>query len=220
MEHRVLFCSVMDAGKGSHGMRLADKLGALAKVVFMGQGIVSDNLLRVLGITQTRKDIMMAVVEADRQSHFHQQFKERFYFDRPNHGISFSIPLTAFYKANYSKEYLRYAEKGEHNMQYESIFIIVNKGYMDDVVDIAKKAGATGGTVLHGRSISERERKRLFDRLVEPEKEILIMLSQADETEKIADAVSAFFDANEKARGVLFATDVLQAEGLYEKERQ
>ena len=34
--------------------------------------------------------------------------------------------------------------------EFDLILTIVNKGYSDYVIDAAREAGATGGTVIHG----------------------------------------------------------------------
>ena len=46
-----------------------------------------------------------------------------------------------------------------NKLGYEAIFVIVNKGAMDDVLEAAESAGSTGGTVLHGEVLAQRKRR-------------------------------------------------------------
>ena len=48
-----------------------------------------------------------------------------------------------------------------NKLDYEAIFVIVNKGAMDDVLEAAESVGSTGGTILHGRGSGARK-KRLY----------------------------------------------------------
>ncbi len=40
---------------------------------------------------------------------------------------------------------------------YEVIFAIVNEGYAEDVMDVARQQGATGGTILNARGVTRED---------------------------------------------------------------
>ena len=60
--------------------------------------------------------------------------------------------------------------------EFEVIFCIVNEGFSDSVMDVARKAGATGGTVMRSRGTANAEAEKLFGITVSPQKEIVMML--------------------------------------------
>ena len=60
--------------------------------------------------------------------------------------------------------------------KYEAIFCIVNSGYSETVMDVAKALGAGGGTVINARGTANKEAETFFHITIEPEKEIVMIL--------------------------------------------
>ena len=65
---------------------------------------------------------------------------------------------------------------------YELIFCVVNTGFSGTVMDAARSAGATGGTILRGRGSAGKEAEDFFHIQIEPEKEIVMI----DDTPRFA----------------------------------
>ena len=57
---------------------------------------------------------------------------------------------------------------------FELIVAIVNRGFSDLVMDAARKAGASGGTILHGRGTGVHEAAQFFGVAIQPEKELVL----------------------------------------------
>jgi len=51
---------------------------------------------------------------------------------------------------------------GEGEVLYDLIVTIVNKGDAEKVVESSKRAGAEGGTIMHGRGTGIHEHARLL----------------------------------------------------------
>ena len=51
------------------------------------------------------------------------------------------------------------------NTIYELIVVICNIGYNDMVMDAARQAGATGGTIIHARGTARKETEDFLDRV-------------------------------------------------------
>lgn len=70
----------------------------------------------------------------------------------------------------------------------KALFIIVNAGFADDVIEIARCAGAGGATILNARG--EGPRHEVFMGItVDSEKEIILCLVEEEISEKIMVAV-------------------------------
>lgn len=65
--------------------------------------------------------------------------------------------------------------KMEHK-KHDLIITIVNRGYADQVMESAKKNGATGGTVIHARGTGSRDAEKFFGISITPEKELVLIL--------------------------------------------
>lgn len=100
----------------------------------------------------------------------------------------------------------------------EAIIVIVERGKADRLVDVAKKAGATGATILYARGTGQEEAKKLFNLNIESSKEAILMLS---EKEKSAPIISALCDAGklrDRGTGIIFTMPVSSVVGLHHRE--
>ena len=73
----------------------------------------------------------------------------------------------------------------------EMIITVVDSGSTDLVVDAAKAAGAHGGTVIKAREMDGDEQKKIFGMIVQPEKEIVLMLVRLEQKKEIVKAICA-----------------------------
>ena len=88
------------------------------------------------------------------------------------------------------------------------VVFIVNKGYADDAMAAARKAGATGGTILQARGTGKEEDTKFFGIPLVPEKEMLMVLVGSDRTGPVLDAVRNVPCLAEPGSGVAFCIDV------------
>ncbi len=101
------------------------------------------------------------------------------------------------------------------NEQFEMIFFILNKGHIDEAMAKAREAGATGGTVItaHGSAAPEFVEKSLGF-AVQPEKEILMILSLKEKRSAIMSAISIVAGLNKPGAGIGFSIPVEDVTGL------
>ncbi|HEY8363875.1 MAG TPA: P-II family nitrogen regulator [Tissierellaceae bacterium] len=212
----ILFCSILDFGKGSKALRLSKELGALGGTIFLGRGTIRNELLKMLGAVDIRREIFIAMIEESKEDEFYENMLKKFHLDKPHHGIAFSLPIKYCEKIDEDKYISNPEKEGVKKVGYDAIFIIVNKGYIDDVLDAAEAAGSTGGTVIHGRGAGAYEKAKLFNIEIEPEKDILLILSKKEKTEAIINSVRDKLKIEEQGKGIIFVLDVSRTVGLYE----
>ena len=99
---------------------------------------------------------------------------------------------------------------------YQSIMIIVDKGKAEDVVEVAAKAGSKGATIINGRGSGIHETSRVFAMDIEPEKEIVLIISKTSDAKDIVQCIKEDFDIDKPGNGVIFIQDVSEAYGLFE----
>lgn len=77
----------------------------------------------------------------------------------------------------------------ESSLYHSCILAVVNRGYADRVVDVAREAGATGATIIHGRGTDKHTKVVLPILNIEllPEKEIICLITGANISGNIAD---------------------------------
>ena len=60
------------------------------------------------------------------------------------------------------------------------ILAICNTGFADEVMEVAKTAGAKGGTILHGRGSVQKDALQFLSITIEPEKEVVIIIAGSE----------------------------------------
>lgn len=209
----IFFCSILEFGKGSKALKIGRNLGALGGTILLGDGTVANNLLNILGITEIRKEIFITIIDQKTEDLIYEEMSNEFKLDKPNHGIAFSVPLKSY--LGISKMGVVSNPQKEGVSDLEAIFAIVDKGLSDDVLESAQRAGSTGGTIIHGRGTAAGEAEKLFNITIEPEKEIILIISNKDNTDKIVNTINQNLDMEESNKGIIFVLDVSRSLGIY-----
>ncbi len=97
---------------------------------------------------------------------------------------------------------------------HEVIFAIVNAGYAEDVVDVAREHGARGGTILNARGVVKEDAARFFGITVHADKEILMMVVEKDIRDRVLNAIYKELGMAKKAKGIVFSLPVSDVAGL------
>ena len=97
---------------------------------------------------------------------------------------------------------------------YELIVCIVNAGFSGTVMDAARSAGASGGTLLRGRGSAAKEAEDLFHIQIEPEKEIVMILAPVEIKDAIMSTVYKEAGLASAGQGIIFSLPVTRTAGL------
>ena len=103
---------------------------------------------------------------------------------------------------------IRLARQQESEMDNKLIVIIASKGYADDIVEAARKAGAQGATVIKGRGTGSEEDVKFLNVTIVPEKEIVLIVSPSENAKAIMAAVDDLDILKQEGSGVLFTCPV------------
>ena len=105
----------------------------------------------------------------------------------------------------------------ESKKEYELVFAIVSEGYAEMTMDAAKKAGANGGTLIKGRSLSSDEVSNFLGISVQKEKDIVLIIVTKAHKHKVMDEITKATGLTSKAHGICFSLPVDGIVGLGEK---
>jgi len=97
---------------------------------------------------------------------------------------------------------------------HDLIVSIVNNGYCDTFMDVAREAGALGGTIINARGQGHEGAVKFFGISVEDEKEIIIILTSREKKAAIMRAICETHGLNSSAQGIVFALPVDNVLGL------
>ena len=97
---------------------------------------------------------------------------------------------------------------------HEVVFAIVNSGYAEDVMDIAREQGVRGGTILNARGVVKEEAAAFFGITLQADKEILMMVVEKSIRDNVLNAIYKQMGMAKKARGIAFSLPVSDVAGL------
>ena len=97
---------------------------------------------------------------------------------------------------------------------HEVIFAIVNSGYAEDAMEVAREQGVRGGTILNGRGVAREDEAAFFGITIHAEKEILMMVVEKDVRDNVLNALYKQMGMGKKAQGIAFSLPVSDVAGL------
>ena len=103
---------------------------------------------------------------------------------------------------------------------HEVIFAIVNAGFAEDVMDIAREQGVRGGTILTARGVVHEDAAAFFGITLHADKEILMMVVEKEIRDKVLNAIYKEMGMAKKAKGIAFSLPVSDVAGLAPVEPQ
>ena len=106
------------------------------------------------------------------------------------------------------------------NNQHEVIFAIVNAGFAEDVMDVARELGVRGGTILNARGVAREEAAAFFGITLHAEKEILMMVVEKELRDTVLNAIYKEMGMSKKAQGIAFSLPVSDVAGLVQLEEK
>ena len=97
---------------------------------------------------------------------------------------------------------------------HEVIFAIVNAGFAEEAMDVAREQGVRGGTILNARGVAKANEAAFFGITIHHEKEILMMVVEKSIRDNVLNALYKQMGMAKKAQGMVFALPVSDVAGL------
>ena len=98
--------------------------------------------------------------------------------------------------------------------QHEVIFVIVNAGFAEEAMDVAREQGVRGGTILNARGVAREKEAAFFGITIQQEKEILMMVVEKEIKDKVLNALYKEMGMAKQAKGIAFSLPVSDVAGL------
>ncbi|MBS7265834.1 MAG: P-II family nitrogen regulator [Treponema sp.] len=204
-----LLISIVPHDSGELIANAAKSAGAGGGTITMGRGTASNGVLQLLGLGDTSKDIVYIIIKENlKEAVYNEIIKAS---EKKSHfGVIFTLNTPDFIRAGHLDEKSDGA-KGEETMKneknYQMINIIVNKGYAEDAMAAARKAGAGGGTIIGARGTAKEGDAAFFGMKIVPEKEMLMILVPAEKKNDIVSAITELPCFAEAGSGIIFCNE-------------
>lgn len=219
--NKKLLIVIAEKHKGDAVMAEAKKHGASGGTILLGRGTADNTLLRLLGLDDVEKELLYTLLPSELVPEIMEALRHAESL-RKLRGLMFTLNvLDALHlaQAATNKPSQEYAMSNAlPSSDYELITIIVNSGFADQVMDAARHAGATGGTVINARGTAREEDARFFGITIVPEKELVMVLSPRGESQRIMESIRNEFQQAEPGIGIVFRMPVERFEMLGTKK--
>ena len=149
-------------------------------MVLHGRGTATDRMLDLLGIESRENRIVLTVADPQKTRELIEEQRRVLYLGMPGNGLVIALPIKsigggktlAYLSGDASPKYTP-----EAPYDHELILAIANEGCTDMVMDAARAAGATGGTVIHGKGVGQENAKKFFNVSIAQEKEVVMIVA-------------------------------------------
>ncbi len=204
-----LIVSIVPHDCGELITNAANSAGAGGGSIIMGRGTATNSVLQLLGLGDTSKDIVYVVVSSNKKDNVLNAIVSAANEKKAHFGVLFTIDVSSFIKAGPNKGEIKSDLQGEAKMEssYQMINVIVNKGYAEDAMAAARKAGAGGGTIIGARGTAREDDAAFFGMKIVPEKDMLIILVPTDKKDDIVKAITDLPCFAEAGSGIVFCNE-------------
>lgn len=114
---------------------------------------------------------------------------------------------------------LRFFEKtclinGGVALNYQSLIAIMDQGESNKAIEAVNKSGQHSGTLLKGRGSGLHEKQKILSVALEPEKDILLLVTPEEKAEEIVGHIDDAIKIREPGNGVLVGMRVNRVHGI------
>ena len=201
-----LIITIVSHGKADLVTLAATQAGSTGGTVLRGRGISPNAIAAALGI-ESAKDVIYILSEDRQTEKIKQTIRQAASRENPHLGCLFTIQADSFLKTGALAD-----NAGEKDMntktttQEDLITIIVNRGFADDAMAAARKAGAGGGTVINARGTAKEDDARFFGMHIVPEKEMLMIVVPHEKKDGVIKAIQGLECLSTPGSGIVFSS--------------
>ncbi|MFN7251738.1 MAG: P-II family nitrogen regulator [Anaerobacillus sp.] len=221
-EHKLII-TIVKKGQAKKAVKASKLAGAEGGTILLGRGMGIHENKSFLGIPIIpEKEIILTLVTTEFSSKVLSAIEEEAKLSCPRTGLAMVINTKAItgiahllginFDSNERTEGKTEMEK--QAVLYDLIVTIVNKGDSDHVVEASKKGGAEGGTIITGRGTGIHEQAKLFNILIEPEKDIVLTLIDRTKTSDVLKQIDEDAGLNQPGKGIAFVLEVEKTIGI------
>lgn len=208
-----LIISIVPGGCGELVTGAANSAGAGGGTILMGKGTAANSIIQLLGLGDSSKDITYNIVDDAIKNQVQEAIVKAASEKKAHFGVMFTVNVGDFLKAGTDthpsqenslsggNDYM------ENKSEYQMINLIVNKGYAEDAMAAARRAGAGGGTIIGARGTAKEGDAKFFGMEIVPEKEMLMILVPSDKKEQILNAVTNLDCFSKAGSGIVFCAN-------------
>lgn len=182
-----------------------------------GSGTATMSMMELLGIESNDKQVVFISANDDLTYKLIEEQRKHLYIDAPGHGVVITVPIKSIGGAkalsNLNGGNIQ-MKKPKIDLNYELIVAIANVGTSDMVMNAARQAGATGGTVVHAKGTNSDDTKKFFNVSLADEKELILIVSEIAKKADIMSSIIEKAGSETEAAALVFSLPVSAVQGF------
>ncbi len=190
----------------------------------LGSGTATSEHLSLYDLEPSEKAVIGTVASREAMRDLFKKARQDFYIDIPGRGIMAAIPIKSIGGQKtlvcLTENQIVGGGKPDMKFEYELIVVILNEGYSDSVMDAARSAGATGGTLIHTKGAGRSKKEKFFDVSLAEERDMLYIVAESEKKSDIMKAINENCGAETACGAICFSLPVSQAEGIRRRDAE
>lgn len=208
----MILLSIVERDKGKKLIKELENLNIKINFQSVGFGTAPTEMMDIFGIGTNDKDIIISLGDKSVVMNMMANFGTTFESHSKYGGLMIILEVSAASRIltevlDFSSD--KSTEKGDvemKNAHHNNLIVIsVNEGYSDAAMQIARKAGATGGTIIKGRLAEIEQFAEQGKTNIDGEREMLCILAPLKTSKQIMEDVNKEFGFTSEANGIVFA---------------
>ena len=216
MKAITMILSIVESPKGTNLMEKLNKKNIRLHIQIVGYGTAPTEMLDIFGIGSERKDVIFSFANETIIQDLMLNFGETFSSYSKYKGLMMIIRLTSMNRIiasilNYHLEDINIEgeERKMKNKHHHTLIMInVNQGTSDEVMEVARKHGATGGTIIKGRIANTDQLNEFTSNEIQEEREMLIILAPTQISHTIMENVNQQYGFHSEAQGIIWSIPI------------
>lgn len=215
-----VLCSIIERGQGNKIIKTYFGNAPVFHWQCAGQGTATSEVLDLLGIGCSEKDVVLTIGLRRILFKTAGEMAGETITAPGTRGIGFILPLNAVSNmialacenetepAVVDKKGVSYMENFTKN---SLIVVVVDRGYTDEVMETARAAGASGGTIIRGRFNGTDVIEELYGIKMKEERELIMILTSREKRGMVMDEINRAHGMKCEAHGILCSLPVEKA---------
>lgn len=220
MNELYMMATISDRNQVRRFLAFYKEYGITVTFLTFGQGTAASEVLDAFGLEAAEKAILFAFVTDAEWEKIKTGLQRQIKIDIPGSGIAFIVPLSSIGGKKQlqflieGREFKKGEESALKDTKYELLVVIANQGYTEMIMDAAREANASGGTVIHAKGTGAEKAEKFLGVSIAAEKEMIFMVTRKEKKNAIMKAIMEKAGIESKARSIVFSLPVTETAGM------
>ena len=206
-------------------LKILDDFRVPVRYQFRGKGTANSEFLEICGLSEISRAITTGFVRRSSVHGIFRDLDEKMRIREKGRGIAFTVPINGL--QSYLLKKLEEnrpdiaEENGERNekdmkedISYAMILTACSQGYSGEVMEAARRAGATGGTIMKSRRQGPEEPLKFLGVSIQEEQEVVSIIVPREIKKKVMREISEKCGCRTPAKGIILSLPVDEIIGL------